>query len=287
MRPTQHFDGLHIQPRDLALLCGLFESRFLTLFHIAEMFFDGRREMAKKRVQRLKSSGLLDARFRGFGIPHLICLSPAGLRFLGDGGHLSPYPRLSASAQLRRTRIRPLTIDHELAVADVKAAFGRSLRAKSDISLLEFGTWPRLYEFTAISSAGRVTVAPDGFLRIGHAQREESRFFVEVDRSTESTSVLISRIAAYRHFYRSGGFAARFGVPRDDYARAPFRVLVICKSPERRDSLARVLLEGRPHIRAFALFATSEDVSLNALGATWRAPIDIPTGAHLRHILGF
>lgn len=285
MQSRQHLTGIHIQPRDLALLCGLFESRYLTSAHIAEIYFAGKREMAKKRIQKLKATGLVGTRSRGFGVSDLLRLTPRAIHFLSAGGHLAGYPRLPLAAQLRRTRIRPLTIDHELAVADVKAAFSRALRAREHLSLLEFGTWPRLYEFASVSARGtRTTVAPDGFIRI-HAHGLESRFFVEVDRSTESTSVLVSRIAAYLRFYRSGGFAVRSGLPRDDYATVPFRVLVVCKSGERRDSLAATLYSARPQVRTFALFGTVDDVSKKPLGAIWRAPIDMERRAPLRSLL--
>lgn len=286
MPQIQRLDGIHIQPRDVAILCGLYESRFLTAFHVAEIFFEGRREMAKKRIQRLKCAGLIHARSRGFGISQLLCLTAAGIRFLGIHGHLSPYPQLPSTAQLRRTRIQPLTIDHELAVADVKAAFSRAIRERGTLSLREFGTWPRLYEFESVIPPGnRVTVAPDGFLRIGNESGDETRFFVEVDRSTESTSVLLSRVAAYRRFYRSGGFAARLGLHRGEYARAPFRVLVVCKSAARRASISRAIRSVYPQIRTFVLLSTSDDVSQDALGAIWLAPIDAKNYAALRSLL--
>jgi len=50
--------GVQLQPRDFELLRGLFESRVMTLAHVSALYFDGKREMAKKRVQKLKAAGL-------------------------------------------------------------------------------------------------------------------------------------------------------------------------------------------------------------------------------------
>jgi len=45
-----------LQSRDFDLLHGLFESRIMTTAHIATMYFDGKREAAKKRLQKLKAA---------------------------------------------------------------------------------------------------------------------------------------------------------------------------------------------------------------------------------------
>jgi hypothetical protein len=49
-------DKPHLQDRDFALLRGLFESRVMTAGHIATLYFDGSREAAKKRLQKIKAA---------------------------------------------------------------------------------------------------------------------------------------------------------------------------------------------------------------------------------------
>lgn len=51
--------GIDLQPRDVALLRGFFESRIMNLAHVSALYFDGKSDMAKKRVQKLKKAGLL------------------------------------------------------------------------------------------------------------------------------------------------------------------------------------------------------------------------------------
>jgi len=50
---------ISLQDRDLALLRGLFESRVMTNNHAAALYFDGKGEAAKKRLQKIKADGLI------------------------------------------------------------------------------------------------------------------------------------------------------------------------------------------------------------------------------------
>lgn len=52
--------AVELQDRDLLLLRGLFESRVMTLAHLATFYFHNSIEAATKRVQKLKAAGLLN-----------------------------------------------------------------------------------------------------------------------------------------------------------------------------------------------------------------------------------
>jgi len=52
-------DALQLQDRDFALLHGLFESRVMTTDHATALYFDGKNEAAKKRLQKIKAAGLI------------------------------------------------------------------------------------------------------------------------------------------------------------------------------------------------------------------------------------
>lgn len=91
--PTGDFRRIELQPRDHALLRGLFESRVMTLAHAADLDFAGRAEMAKKRVQRLKAAGLVRERPLRAYEPSVLFLTDRTFRILSDRGHLSYYPR--------------------------------------------------------------------------------------------------------------------------------------------------------------------------------------------------
>ena len=55
---------ISLQDRDIALLCGLFECRVMTTDHATALYFDGKNEPAKKRLQKIKAIGLITERPR-------------------------------------------------------------------------------------------------------------------------------------------------------------------------------------------------------------------------------
>ena len=57
-------DTLHPQDRDFALLRGLFECRVMTTDHATALYFDGKNEAAKKRLQKIKAAELISERPR-------------------------------------------------------------------------------------------------------------------------------------------------------------------------------------------------------------------------------
>lgn len=141
--------SIQLQDRDLAMLRGLFECRIMTLAHAAAIHFDGRKEYAKKRIQKLKCAGLVGERPRRANEPSILYLAKAGLLLLQEHGVLAEYPQFSLPALLRRANVSERTVRHELSVMDVKAAFHAAVRGSATLSIAEFGTWPRLYEFGA------------------------------------------------------------------------------------------------------------------------------------------
>jgi hypothetical protein len=54
--PLSH---ISLQDRDFDLLRGLFESRVITTDHATALYFDGKSEAAKKRLQKIKAAGLI------------------------------------------------------------------------------------------------------------------------------------------------------------------------------------------------------------------------------------
>src|SRR5260370_22153252 len=118
-RPTE---SLHLQERDLTLLKGLFESRIMTAQHITALYFAGKPEATKKRLQKLKAAGLVNERKRRVNEPSVLFLTRNAFRVLQDDGALSEYPSLSPSSFERRAQVSDLTLRHELEVMDVKSA---------------------------------------------------------------------------------------------------------------------------------------------------------------------
>jgi hypothetical protein len=273
--------SLTLQDRDLAILCGLFESRVMTAAHIAALYFDGKKEAAKKRLQKLKAGGLINERKRRVNEPSILFLTRKGHALLEKEEILSAFPKLSAAVFEKRAAVSELTLRHELEIMDVKAALYSALKNSDQFSIAEFSTWPRLSEFKARRTGydgAEVLVKPDGFIRIHEKEEDrgisEHTFFLEVDRSTETQSTLVNRVGCYLDYYKSGGFASRNGAPRSDYKEFPFRVLIVLKNVERRNNTAERLLQSDPPILTLAHLSTYAEVMPDPLGEIWIRPVN-------------
>jgi hypothetical protein len=297
---TETADSFALQERDLILLRGLFECRLMTAAHVAALYFDGKKEAAKKRLQKLKAAGLLRERTRKVYAPAVLFLAPKALALLRTNGVLTDYPRLEQSSLEKRAYVSDLTLRHELEVMDVKAAFHSAITKVESFSIAEFSTWPRLHEFRSRRyGSGEVTVKPDGFIRLREQESEgvlsEHTFFLELDRSTETQDTLVNRAACYLHYYQSGNFAVKNRAARTAYKDYPFRVLMVFKNSERRNNTAEKLLQSESPIFTHAWLSTFDEVATNPFGAIWIRPIDyrdatvgtVYDTAHRRASLGY
>ncbi len=231
-----------LQPRDLDVLQSLFESRLATREHLAQLHFAGSYEAAQNRLKKLRDGRLLKASPAGIGKPEILSLALAGFDALKAHRRLERYPRFTRELFEDRKPLSPITIEHELAVMNVKAAFVREARSGWEhLTVREFITWPLLYSFGAFvshHSTERQEIKPDSFIELELPER--LRFFLEVDRGSEKLDTILRKCHGYQDFYQSGGMAARCGVrdPRD----APFRVIFSVESEARRNNIAEALL---------------------------------------------
>lgn len=274
-------DSIQYQSRDFELLRGLFECRVMSATHIASLYFEGKREATKKRLQKLKTAGFIGERPRRAFEPAILFLTRKGLLLLEKKGILAEYPSFDLPALDRRARVSELTVKHELEVLDVKTSFHSAIKSTMTFTIAEFSTWPILNEFKAFRQGQYgedVLVKPDGFIRIHETASDKSTFehifFLEVDRSSETQDTLIARAGCYLDYYKSGGFAVRNGAPRSEFKNFPFRVLVVFKTPERRNNTAERLLQHTPPILTQVCLSTLDDVTKNPLGQIWIQPVD-------------
>lgn len=253
----------------------------MTSAHIATLFFAGKKEAAKKRLQKLKTAKLIGERKRRVYEPSVLYLTRAAFSYLRHSGILANYPPMGETALEKRARVSQLTLCHELEIMDVKAALFEALSKESPFTLEEFSTWPLLYQFEAYRnghSGAEVLVKPDGFIRIHEKESDgglsEHSLFLEVDRSSETLDTLVTRASCYLHYYRSGGFAERNGAQRSAFKDYPFRVLMVFKNAERRNNTAERLLQSNPPILTQTCLSTFEEVTKNPLGKIWLCPVD-------------
>src|ERR1039457_161091 len=85
-------DGIKPQERDFEILRGLYASRVMSTGHATTLFFEGRLEAARKRLQKLKGAGLLRDRVHDHGEPAVLQLTMKGFNVLKDCGALHGYP---------------------------------------------------------------------------------------------------------------------------------------------------------------------------------------------------
>jgi hypothetical protein len=285
--------ALELQERDLLLLRGLFESRVMTTAQVCALYFAGKSEAAKKRLQKLKSHKLIGERPRRVYAPSILFLSKRGFVELLSREMLKDYPRMTWHNLEKRVQVSELTLRHELDVMDAKAALSVALNATERFEVSEFATWPTLHQFTASKpkAAGQyraetMTVKPDGFMRVqeigmnmdmsaGADDVSKSHlFFLEIDRSTESQDTLALKAHGYRDYFQSGGLAERYGYPATEYKRFAFRVLMVFRNAERRNNCAETLLRMSPPVLSQVWLTTQEELLRDPLGAIWLRPLD-------------
>jgi hypothetical protein len=277
MPVLKNFSQIILQDRDRALMRGLFESRIMTAGHIAALHFNGSKEAAKKRLQKLKAAGYVSERKRGPTEPAVLFLTAKAFSHLRGQGILIEYPSFSLSALEKRASVSAMTLNHELEVMDVKATFHSAIGKTEKFSLAEFSTWPLLHQFEATRTGFKeTTVKPDGFIRIHEKEADgglsEHTFFLEVDRSSETQDTLVNRAACYLAYYQAGGFAMKNGATRNAYKEYPFRVLMVFKNAERRNNTAARLLQNNPPIFTQVCLSTYDEVTTNPLGPVWVTP---------------
>jgi Replication-relaxation len=275
--------GIDLQERDFALLRGLYESRVMKVSHIAALVFEGKLEAARKRIQKLKKANLILERVRGHSEPAALQLSKKGFEILIKEEQLQELPRISEREFMARCRVSSLTIQHELAVMDVRVALETALLRTYGVRILQVSTWPLLSQFSTRMpdaqgyGATETVVKPDGFLCFRQQLADglaEHSCFIEVDRGTESLHVLTERACCYRNHYRSGGFAESRGGTREQFEDFPFRVLVIFKSSERRNNFGEQLLSLNPPIKTMVWLTTIPELIADPLGPIWVRPVE-------------
>jgi len=210
----------------------------------------------------------------------VLFLTRPAFRLLAGRGHLADYPDIGWANMEKRARVSEFTLRHELDVMDVRAAVWKAITADPRYEIVEFCTWPLLYQFQAAPGPGQpdVMLRPDGFLHIAERDSDsamsEHLFFLEVDRSTETQATLGSKAACYANFYRRGGMASRCGGSREQYKKFPFRVLIAVRNTERRNNAAEQILQCTPPLLTQVWLSTLDELKGNPLGKIWMQPAD-------------
>lgn len=279
---------IEIQPRDRAILRDLLDGRVMTIKQAASLHFGGSFEAAKKRLQKLHGAGLVVMRARKVQDPAIYSLSRDGYLSLKEDGMLDPLFEVGWGVMRKRLQVSEMTLRHELAVMDVKAALAPAIRTVG-LRLKEFSVCPTRHAFytaRALIRAGGLAgfrsglVMPDGFIEVVDASGREHSYFLEVDRGSETLERVARKVLKYAQHYRNGGFAAKRGFGRKDFKSHPFRLLVVVPSAERRNNVAEKLIKSKTTARSLAWLATMKELLANPLGVNWLRPVDYDAALH-------
>ncbi len=102
-----------LQERDVSLLADPLQSRVLTLDQIRALSSPGKCEMAKNRIQRLKSAGPVAEPLRRIGEPSILHLILQGYGALRESGHVGDELHLTATAIARRMAVSGAKLTHD------------------------------------------------------------------------------------------------------------------------------------------------------------------------------
>lgn len=220
--------------RDVNILLTLRQCRYMTTHHLRRLFFAD----AITPVAALRSANRGLVRLRDLGLTSTLERRIGGIR-AGSGSYvwrLTPAGhRLLCLIQknedehIRKHNFEPSRtfLEHTLAVAEVYVFF-RELVMAGKISVCSVLNEPDCWRQYAASGGVAATLKPD-LSAITSAGEYEDHWFLEIDRDTESPSVIIRKCKQYLAYQRSGTEQRRHGV-------FPY-VIWIVPDGKRRDSI--------------------------------------------------
>jgi hypothetical protein len=200
-----------LSARDLAIVAQVGELRLMSARQIQALHFpasehdnDRAATRARQRVlARLCRERLLIALMRRIGGVRagsaglVLALGPVGQRVLA-----LDRPRRRAYEPTERF------VDHTLAVSQLVVDVNLAARAGL-LDVLDAQAEPQCWR-TAAGMGGRLVLRPDAFLALGIGEYE-LRWFIEVDRSSESLPVIVRKCRLYANYYQSGQEQAAHG----------------------------------------------------------------------------
>jgi hypothetical protein len=200
-----------LSARDLAVIrqvgeLRLMSARQLQAVHFPDSEHDNEQAATRARqrvLARLTRERLLTRLERRIGgvragsAGFVLALGPVGQRVLAINGPR----RRSYEPGLR-------FVDHTLAIAQLVVDVSGAAR-RGRLDLLDCQAEPTCWrEFSGLG--GRRLLRPDAFLVLG-VNEYELRWFVEVDRSSESLPVIVRKCRLYADYYQSGQEQAAHG----------------------------------------------------------------------------
>ena len=269
------YENREIRPHEVCMLLDIYDGRMMTVDAAGRLYYD-RERTAQNRLAILEKIGLLEAKPHGW--QHydqatkkfelrkrkLFFLTKAGFEMLLEYNLLDkeqepPWHRVEKRFSIQNPQ-------HELAVLDIKSQVEPKLKTVSGIHFHGFKTRPASIPFDVDLYDTRY---PDGYFELTrhHSPQSEEkvyRFYLELDRGTESYETLFKKSKAYgRHQAQSGPLKALYVFVGYKGVSAQHRLLTYCEK----------LVEMWPN-RKIEMLTTLDEILDNPLGDIWVTPLN-------------
>ena len=252
-----------LSPRDLAIIRQVAELRLMSARQIQALHFadaEHHNEQAATRARQRVLARLIQERLlapldrrvggvRAGSAGFVLALGPVGQRVLSLGG--------------RRRAFEPTLrfFDHTLAIAQLVVDVSVASR-RGQLDLLDCQAEPRCWREFSGMGGGRRLLRPDAFLALG-SDAYELRWFIEIDRASESLPVILRKCRLYADYYQSG---------KEQTAHDVFpRVCWIVPDARRADLLSKAISRDRAlPDRLFVVTATGSELDvLRGIATQW------------------
>jgi len=241
-----------LSDRDLAVIDSVARYRCLTGAQIERLHFldhatkDTAARTRRRVLERLAAGRFIDQLPRQIGGVRagssglVFVLGPTGYRVLHGEPRRSGAPRDGGPSTT--------FVAHTIAVAEVGVRLS-SARGTNDVEDVTIETEPACWRTYQRGLAGTETLKPDLYVEITTAEFED-KWFVEVDRATESLTAIGIKCKTYVDYYRTGIEQSRSEV----FPKVLWSVPTERRANQLRDTISR--LKGAPD----GLFVVALDV---------------------------
>jgi hypothetical protein len=202
----------YLSDRDIAIVRTVYTCRLVSTKHIERLHFLPYNRTAytaaricRRVLQRLTDEQVLRRRERRIGgvragsASYVYALGPVGARLISDK-RLHYYTSDPSDYFL----------EHTLALAELYVQLHEQARL-GKFNLLEVQTEPPCWRTFTTLEAGRQTLKPDMYMRLGKGD-EEISYFIEMDRGTTYAASLLKKLKTYEQYFASGKEQDNHGV---------------------------------------------------------------------------
>jgi hypothetical protein len=281
-REKDAFSGMQIQPRDIEILKDLADYRFLNTEQIIALHGESHRNI-KLRLQKLFHNGFVDRVGQHPSYPrpqgHMVYgLSNRAANLLAE--HFPDFERKNIDWLTKNKETSQKYIAHRLMISNFRVVLNLALRQHEGVSLFRWWQGKVLKDYVIVhdKKIRKVPIVPDGLFTLEDANNAMD-FFVEADQSTMDLKRMFWKMRAYWEWYCR--WDKRNGEPYNQKLDVgPFRVLMLCKTEDRKENLQYIAREADPKGIGLSMFYFASEKNFDLgdpstiLKPIWQTPIN-------------